>query len=290
MTTFVKASHLLVKTEEEWQAIYNTQGWCPFYSDGDGIDTFRMPSAPLYLHGADALSEAGKYIKAGLPNITGVVGELVTGNLINGAFYRTASYQNKTYPLGDYAEGPVAFDASRSSAIYGNSNTVTPETSKMLFGVWAISAPQKPIPDVTAENIISELEIVSNGLNGVVRSVNGVEADMTGNVPRKFISKNVTIAAGNAGIAGTYDLGFTDDKVRIGVFSVTLQLSTSGNSLMELGTDTHTTGVIAACTNNGFKDGGCVTIPFKNQLSIKFPVTTGGVTAGTAVYFEGYFE
>ena len=33
----------LVRTEEEWQSIYSEQGWCPFYSDGDGIDTFRMP-------------------------------------------------------------------------------------------------------------------------------------------------------------------------------------------------------------------------------------------------------
>lgn len=112
----------LVKTEEEWQTIYSEQGWCPFYSDGDGIDTFRMPIL---------------------------------------------------------------------------------EESEKLIGVWAISAPQKPIPDATVEGIISELSVASNnaleaknniseavtkaetainGLNGVVRFVNDISADASGNV------------------------------------------------------------------------------------------------------------
>lgn len=192
----------LVKTEEEWQSIYSEQGWCPFYSDGDGIDTFRMPSAPLYLHGADTLSEAGQYIEAGLPNITGYfTGRPHTsGNTryggglqgeVTGAFswhvqggIDTATGTAETSGTS-YKIDKVSFDASRSNSIYGNSSTVTPETSKILFGVWAISAPQQPIPDATVEGIISELGVVSNnaleanikaeeaidGLNGVVRSV-----------------------------------------------------------------------------------------------------------------------
>ena len=128
----------LVKTEEEWQSIYSAQGWCPFYSDGDGIDTFRMPIL---------------------------------------------------------------------------------EESEKLVGVWAISAPQKPIPDATVEGIISELGVASNnaleaknniseavtkaetainGLNGVVRSVNGTAADTSGNVTLN-ISAPVTSVNGMTG-------------------------------------------------------------------------------------------
>ena len=172
----------LVKTEEEWQSIYNEQGWCPFYSDGDGIDTFRMPSAPLYLHGANTLDEAGKYIKEGLPYFGGSLQGVVTDSGYGTGIF---NFQQTTLEnLSVVASGAKAAGTFTLSPppIYGNSDTVTPETSKMLFGIWAISAPQKPIPDATAEGIISELEIVSNGLNGVVRSVNGMNVDAKGEV------------------------------------------------------------------------------------------------------------
>lgn len=206
----------LVKTEEEWQSIYNEQGWCPFYSDGDGIDTFRMPSAPLYLHGAGTLSEAGKYIEAGLPDITGngwnqygMNAEDWTGAFSAGDITVTAGAASGS----SVGQGSLSFDASRSNPIYGNSDTVTPETSKMLFGVWAISAPQQPIPDATVEGIISELSATKNGLNGVVRSVNGKAADAGGNidisaaptagpgisVSGQQVSLATVVTAGNAG-------------------------------------------------------------------------------------------
>lgn len=205
----------LVKTEEEWQSIYSEQGWCPFYSDGDGIDTFRMPSAPLYLHGANTLGEAGKYIKEGLPNITGEIYQGVSVDYIQtpqGCF--TASRTSggaKPQSTAGSGDLYLIFDASSSNPIYGNSDAVTPETSKMLFGVWAISAPQQPIPDATVEGIISELDVVSNttseaktkaeiainGLNSAIRSVNGISADIAGNVSTiPDYSAGVSISSG----------------------------------------------------------------------------------------------
>ena len=185
----------LVKTEEEWQSIYNEQGWCPFYSDGDGIDTFRMPSAPLYLHGTGILSEAGQYVEAGLPNIVGIMDANGAHGLygepgLHEAFYKSSiAYRNVGLNSGSATLSTMNFDASRSNPIYGKSDTVTPETSKMLFGVWAIAAPQKPIPDATIEGIISELNIASNnaseaknGLNGVIRFVNDKAPDAEGKV------------------------------------------------------------------------------------------------------------
>ena len=160
----------LVKTEEEWQSIYNEQGWCPFYSDGDGIDTFRMPSAPLYLHGASTLSEAGQYTEEGLPNIVGKATYISTDSpnansgayATNGAFQWNTEHDRKPTMTDGASSRDLRFDASRSNSIYGNSSHVTPETSKMLFGVWAIAASQQPIPDATVEGIISELGIASN--------------------------------------------------------------------------------------------------------------------------------
>lgn len=165
----------LVKTEEEWQVIYSEQGWCPFYSDGDGIDTFRMPSAPLYLHGANTLSEAGKYVEAGLPNITAYSPHSTSSyasQYPSGAF--GISYQTGLNLSGGQSAvfNSLTLDASLSNPIYGNSDTVTPETSKMLFGVWAISAPQQPIPDATIEGIIGELGVASNNALEAKNSLN----------------------------------------------------------------------------------------------------------------------
>lgn len=81
----------------------------------------------------------GTMVEAGLPNITGEFGTDVYGfgavaiRLATGAFYgggnrdvtRRASYSDKDATKDDFL---FLFDASRSSAIYGKSDTVTPLT------------------------------------------------------------------------------------------------------------------------------------------------------------------
>lgn len=139
----------LVKTESEWQALSASQrGNVPFYSDGDGSTTFRMPKVVGYIRGAASQAEAGAYTAEGLPNISGSFGGMknraaYADEKLNGAFKNHAPNEaNRIGALNDtvsvyqtyYA---VSFDASRSSSIYGNSTHVTPETSVVLFGVYA---------------------------------------------------------------------------------------------------------------------------------------------------------
>lgn len=63
----------LVKTESEWQSIASSQnGNVPFYSSGNGTSTFRLPKLVGYVKGASSQSEAGSYVKEGLPNIDGM--------------------------------------------------------------------------------------------------------------------------------------------------------------------------------------------------------------------------
>lgn len=63
-----------VKTESEWQEIANRDnGFCPFYSSGDGSTNFRTPKFAPYQQIAIASDSIGKYHQAGLPNITGSV-------------------------------------------------------------------------------------------------------------------------------------------------------------------------------------------------------------------------
>lgn len=69
------------------------------------------------------------YLEAGLPNITGNTGYIA--GYPSGAFYSGVSYHTGGLQ-GDLNSG-VAFDASRSSSIYGNSTTVQPATCKTYF-------------------------------------------------------------------------------------------------------------------------------------------------------------
>lgn len=137
----------LVKSESEWQSIYSAQGGnVPFYSSGDGSSTFRMPRLVGYVRGASGQSEAGAYVKEGLPNITGDLTDkiaiqnaytqtLVTGT--HGAFGMTQAMGTYGGYGSDDKTVYLDFDASRCSPVYGNSDHVTPETSCVLFGVYA---------------------------------------------------------------------------------------------------------------------------------------------------------
>lgn len=139
----------LVISEEEWQAKFaETNGkFVPYYSSGDGSSTFRTPLLGAYLKGAEVADNVGKWMDAGLPNIEASV-QLKTANYDSayfvapqGAFKYDGSAGLKYYLNGDGRTANVidllGFDASLSNSIYGNSDTVTPET---MTGIWVIKA------------------------------------------------------------------------------------------------------------------------------------------------------
>lgn len=139
-------------SEAEWQTLYTNQnGNVPFYSTGDGSTTFRVPSLQCWIKAKDGNETIGTYKQAGLPNITGSAGLSSSTNETsfivgawsgNGAF----SYQNinsvdcwvtrATNSVGT-GKRSLDLDASRSSAIYGRSSTVVPES---IVGLWLVRA------------------------------------------------------------------------------------------------------------------------------------------------------
>lgn len=85
-----------------------------------------------------------EYIAEGLPNITGKAGPYENSQgyslLSEGAM--EAEYQGK-HAIGGGGTGSYYFaklDASLSNPIYGNSEHVTPETSTVIVGVWAVGS------------------------------------------------------------------------------------------------------------------------------------------------------
>ena len=130
------------KTETEWQSIAQANnGFCPWYSEGDGSTNFRTPKFAPYQKLTLASGDAGKYYETGLPNITGTFGSSVgspadfTGAFLsNGKSYNVAE---SSVSLGSYLG---KLDASLANSIYGNSTTVRPESHDWLvcavaFGV-----------------------------------------------------------------------------------------------------------------------------------------------------------
>lgn len=101
------------------------------YGAGDGNSTFNLPD---FTNRVIQGGTAGTYKSAGLPNITGGYGIVCNGSnnsttrwYAYGAMYQETTATRNVGSSGANANGHgLAFNASRSSSIYGNSTTVQP--------------------------------------------------------------------------------------------------------------------------------------------------------------------
>lgn len=96
------------------------------FGTGNGETTFNVPNlVDKFIEGSTTV---GTSIAAGLPNITGgFSGDF--GQYTYGVFYNNGWAANNT---GDGDGNLISFDASRSSTIYGNSETVQPPALTLL--------------------------------------------------------------------------------------------------------------------------------------------------------------
>ena len=106
-----------------------------------GVDSSEPPTfrVPLFRGYLKADSGSG-YIKQGLPNITGQLSQIVqkSGGTASGAFKVKSTINSVASGSGSSWVEPT-FEFKASNSIYGNSSNVTPETSKVLVGVYAFN-------------------------------------------------------------------------------------------------------------------------------------------------------
>lgn len=137
-------------SETEWQEKFQANnGNVPFYSSGDGSTTFRVPSLKCWVKGANGIEEVGSYLEAGLPNIVGDVGGFIYSlngpgamDDAHGAFVsggNLSKFKSDSVDKNAGYDFIASFNASRSSSIYGNSDTVQPESIVGLYCVIAFS-------------------------------------------------------------------------------------------------------------------------------------------------------
>ena len=102
------------------------------YGEGDGSTTFTLPNAHRrFLEATTTTSEVGGPIAAGLPNVTGAFGSM-SHISATGAFLGSGDVDPLT---GGTTGGGVIytdFSANRSSAIYGSSSGVQPNSIRLL--------------------------------------------------------------------------------------------------------------------------------------------------------------
>ena len=183
--------------EGEWQSISSAHnGNVGKYSVGNGSTTFRLPNLGCWVRGGGTAGTAngvGGNLDAGLPNIEGgytgtqddydmFVWQARQEPINRGAL---SSVLDSVYQSGVEFGGSgkfysVRFDASDSNPIYGNADTVQPES---IIGIWLVKAYHVPVDNMG--NTIT--------VNGVSPNENG---DISIEVPQPTIATQAEAEAG----------------------------------------------------------------------------------------------
>lgn len=182
-----------VKTEAEWQEIATRDnGFCPFYSDGDGSTDFRTPKFAPYQQIAMEVAQATQYHQAGLPNVKGTFADMATetqSNIDKLITYGTGCCTYKqilgdrtVVALGDNYTRTNRYssviDASRNSKAYEASDTVTPESHSWVMCVVAYGIATN-VGSVDIQNVMSAVNAVQASITEVEGKISSKLEDST---------------------------------------------------------------------------------------------------------------
>jgi hypothetical protein len=179
-----------VKTEAEWQEIAERDnGFCPFYSSGDGSTNFRTPKFAPYQQIAMGVAQTTAYHQAGIPDIKGTFG--VRGIELKGDAFKGSGcfFLDKDFPFTDnYSghgnlsiSGGIGFSARAANERYGASDTIQPESHEWVMCVVAYGVATN-VGSVDMADVLTTVAQVQANLGTAVKSVNGQKPNNAGNV------------------------------------------------------------------------------------------------------------
>ena len=155
--------------ENTWQQSVTDYGVCGKFVYDRYNNTVRLPKLSGILQATTNTNAIGEITEAGLPNITGNtlganVGNIQTDEIMNGigALYQTP-YQgdNSGISNGSNMTGTlINIDASRCCEIFGKSNTVQPQTTKVLYYIVVANSYNTDI-QIDIDNIVYSLLVTS---------------------------------------------------------------------------------------------------------------------------------
>lgn len=162
--------------ETRYQEYMTNYGVCGKYAISYKDKTIRLPYITGIIEGTLNSNHIGNVTAAGLPNITGSInrpgqnntsGDSTT-NYLTGSFY----FDSNTYSRRNTSESGTGyllkFDASRSSSIYGNSDTVQPQTVKVYYYI--------VIATLTKTDIEVDIDEIATDLNNKVDKSDLIES------------------------------------------------------------------------------------------------------------------
>lgn len=150
--------------EQDWQNHVATYGVCGKFVLDEANRTIRLPLITGFIEGTNDYNDLLKFTQAGVPNITsGDAKVLSWKNDTQFSWTEGALQSNETAHgglqdnAGNWTGSVVAnFNASRSSSIYGNSNTVQPQSIKVLYYI-VIATSTKTDIEVDIDEIATDL-------------------------------------------------------------------------------------------------------------------------------------
>ena len=151
-------------TEALWQNSVTQYGSCGKFVYDSVNKTVRLPKVSDILQSTTDINALGDLIEAGLPNITGNTAREIKSSSVNvpttewyGAMgYRTGSSGSYGGSGTTYKAAFLYLDASKSNPIYGNSNTVQPQTIKAFVYI-VIANSTKTSIQVDIDEIATDL-------------------------------------------------------------------------------------------------------------------------------------
>lgn len=171
-----------VKTEAEWQEIATRDnGFCPFYSDGDGSTNFRTPKFAPYQQIAMEVAKATTYHQAGLPNSEGefklgspaYYGDAYTSGMC------TRSKEESVDQWGGLSDGAwrkgVTYKVSLKDGnpIYGRSDTVQTESHEWVMCVVAYGIATN-VGSVDMADVLSATAQVQAEIAGIQQAIGNI--------------------------------------------------------------------------------------------------------------------
>lgn len=179
-------------SEANWQNTVTTYGSCGKFVYNTELNTVRLPKIFDIIQGTSDINALGSLVEAGLPNIEGEFKDdhtiLKKDNSTNSGAIKSVYSQN----VGRYGNSTAAsewgygfvFDASNSNPIYGNSDTVQPQTIKVLFYIVVANSSRKDIGVNTEKNIVdNSLKADKDFSNVVLPNQNFIQKSISWGIP-----------------------------------------------------------------------------------------------------------
>lgn len=188
-----------IADKEAVDSWFNTNGYAWFYGIDIENERIFLPRNKWFEQLTGNISETGLAVNAGLPNIKGSVNEVSCWYdfTSSGVFSAVDSGQNGNH-TGNAPHINLSFDASRSSSIYGKSDTVQPNAVKKLLYICVGNT-------INYEGIV---DVVNNGMDILEQVNTGLlsKADKT-EVDGQWVHKELGLVGAKLTMGTyTYDL------------------------------------------------------------------------------------